>query len=309
LFSKFKRQFDTVFVDVNSADFELDESVNVILSPALYWVKKVTLPVKSLREVKPLLESLFEDILPEGRYSYTAYKEGDEYFIFAYEDKYILDVLAQKGIPFAKINKVYFAQSELASLEDAKKLNEEEIILVQDGVVILLPAKFSKTDEKLDLKDIDLSKHTIALKQFGHIVNEKSLYTIVALFFVMVLLVSSEYIITLNKIDKLQTQREVLFSKYKLKPTMIQNRSLLKRYERTYEAQIKLRKLMATVLSMHLKDGVRLKFVGYKNKKFKLQYMGMKKGQESYIESFFKNRGFTYSAQFKKDIWYVEFKI
>ena len=309
MFSKFKRQFDTIFVDVNSANFELDDSVNVILSPSLYWVKKVSLPVKSLRDVKPLLESLFEDILPDGRYSYTAYKEGDEYFIFAYEDKYILDTLAQKGIPFAKINKVYFAQSELSSLEDAKKLNEEEVILVQDGIVILLPAKFSETDDKLELNGIELSKRTISLKQFGHILNEKSLYTIVALFLVMVLLVLSEYIITLNKVNNLQTQREALFAKYKLKPTMIQNRSLLKKYESTYKSQIELRKLMATVLSMRLKDGQRLKSVSYKNKKFKLQYIGLKKGQESYIESSFKNKGFTYSAQFKKDIWYVEFKL
>ena len=309
MFSKFKRQFDTIFVDVNSADFELDNSVNIILSPSLYWIKKVTLPVKSLREVKPLLESLFEDILPEGRYSYTAYKEGDEYFIFAYEDRYILDLLAQKGIPFSKINKVYFAQSELSSLEGAKKLTQDEIILVQDGIVIVLPAKFSESEEKLDLSELHHSKHTVQLKQFGHIVNEKSLYTIVALFFVMLVLVSSEYFITLNKVHNLQTQQEVLFSKYALKPTMIQNRSLLKKYEGIYKSQIKLRELIASVLAMHLQDGHRLKLVAYKNKKFRLQYVGLKKGQERYIESFFKKKHLLYSAQYRKDIWYVEFKI
>ena len=309
MFWKFKRQVDTVFVDSNSADFHIESSVNVILSPSLYWVKKVSLPLQSLREVKPLLESLFEDMLPEGRYSYEAYKFGEEYFIFAYEDKYILDVLAQKGIPASKINGVYFAQNEFLHLEEAKKIDESDVILVKDDIVILLPANFSAAKNMLDISDIKLSKHRITLKQFGHILNEKSLYTIVALFVVLLLLVATEYIITLNKIDKLQTQRDNIFSKYALKPTMMQNRSLLKGYEASYKRQMHLRKVMALVLGMHLKPTHKVKFIAYKNKKFTLSYSGLKKGDESYIESYFKAKSLSYTAKYKKNIWYVEVKL
>ena len=309
MFWKFKRQVDTVFVDSNSADFHIEDSVNIILSPSLYWVKKVNLPVKSLREVKPLLESLFEDILPEGGYSYVASKSGDEYFIFAYDDKYILDLLAQKGIPSSKINGVYFAQNELLHLQEAKKIDENEVILVKDDIVILLPLQFSPTENILDISDLKLSKNRITLKQFGHILNEKSLYAIVVLFVVLLLLVTTEYIITLNKIDKIQTQRDNIFSKYALKPTMMQNRSLLKGYEESYKRQMKLRNVLAVVLDMHLKSTHKVKFIEYKNRKIMLSYSGLKKGAEQYIEIYFRIKGIKYSAKYNKNIWYVEVKL
>jgi len=309
LFSKFKEQIDTIFVDVNSASFELEKSANVILSPALYWVRKVSLPVKSVREVKPLLESLFEETLPEGIYSYSVYKQGEEYFIFAYEDKKILDTLHSKGIPSAKINAVYFAQSELMNLDEPKKISEEEIILVQDDIVILLPSQFVQDAQRLDVSDVKVSKNAIHLKQFGHIVNEKSLYTIAAIFLVFIVLVGSEYFITLHKAQKLQTQRERIFSLYDLKSTMFQNKSLLRSYEGEYKTQSKLRESMAKILSLSLKSGDKIKAIEYKNKKLKLQFDGVKSGEEGYITAFMKSKGMKYSAKYKGKEWYVEVQL
>lgn len=307
---KFKKQHDTVFVDRDSAVLELEGSVNVILSPSLYWVQKRALPVKSLREVRPLLESLFEDILPDGHYSYVAYKEGDEYLLFAYQDKEILDVLAQKGIPPSKINAVYFAQNELASLDEPKKINNENVIALKDGIVILLPKKFIQTESPLDVSNVSLSKKSISLKQFGHIVNEKSLYKLIALLVVMILLVGSEYIITLHKANRFQTQREELFSSYGLKPTMFQNKALLKKYEAIFKSQTKLRTLLAKALSMKLPSGVKLKVVSYKNKKLKLEYSGVKKGEEHLIKEALQKKGFSSSKEhFNSGSWYVEFAL
>jgi len=306
---KFKRQVDTIFVDSNSADFHVEGSVNVILSPSLYWVKKVSLPVKSKREVKPLLESLFEDMLPEGRYSYEAYKFGDDYFIFAYDDKYILDLLAKKGIASSKINGVYFAQNEFLHLKEAKKIDENEVMLLKDDIVILLPAKFSKAESVVDISDIKLSKNRVTLKQFGNIINEKSLYAIVALLVVLLLLIATEYIMTLNKIEQLQTKRDNLFTKYALKPTMMQNRSLLRGYKEIYTRQMQLRKILAVVLGMHLKSKHKVKFIAYKNRKVIVIYSGLKKGDERYIETYFRAKQLDYSAKYKNNIWYVELKL
>ena len=309
MFSKFKEQIDTVFVDVNSASFELDKSVNVILSPSFYWVRKVSLPVKSLREAKPLVESLFEEMLPEGVYSYSVYKEGDEYFIFAYEDKKILDALHEKGISSAKINAVYFAQSELADLDAPKKISPEELITIKDGVVILLPATFAKDAQALDVSSVKVSKHALHLKQFGHIVNEKSLYKIAAIFLVFIALVGTEYFITAHKIQKLQTQRDKLFSQYGLKSTMFQNESLLKGYEKEYKIQSKLRESIAKILALPLKQGDKIKSIEYKNKKLKLVFDGVKSGQEGYITTLMKSYAMKYKAEFKGDAWYVEVEL
>jgi len=307
---KFKKQHDTVFVDKDSAVFEAEGSVNVILSPSFYWVQKRELPVKSLREVRPLLESLFEDILPAGHYSYVAYKEGDEYLLFAYQDKEILDLLEQKGIPASKINAVYFAQNELATLEEPKKINDESVIVSKDGMVILLPKKFTQTDAVLDVSNIPLSKKSIVLKNFGHILDEKSLYSLIALLVVMILLIGSEYIITRHKVESFQTQREKLFKSYGLKATMFQNRALLKKYEGIYKSQTQLRSLLAAALSAQLPAGVKLKGVSYKNKKLKLEYSGVKKGEKRLIqEAFSKKKLSPTKEHFSGSIWYVEFQL
>ena len=307
MFSKFKKQCNTIFVDKNSADFVVQESVNVILSPSLYWVQKLTLPVKSLREVKPLLESLFEDILPEGRYSYTAYKEGDAYFVFAYEDKVLLDLLQEKGISPAKINSVHFAQSELSRLETPKKVEDGSTIMTQDDVVVLVPQNLVDSKELLDVSNLALSKRSVTLKQFGHIVNEKSLYTVVALFVVLVVLVATQYFITVAKTDKLQTQREEIFAHYHLKPTMIQNRALLKRYEALYRSQLQFRSLMKAILSMKLPNGVSIQRIQLKNKKLQIFYSGLKKGEEKALTRIFTEKNFSYKTGFFKDIFRVEF--
>ena len=87
MFSKFNKQIDTIFLDTICDNFHTDNKVNIILSPSLYWIKKVSLPVKNVKDVKPLLASIFEDILPDGTYNYSAYKNDDAYLVFAYEDK------------------------------------------------------------------------------------------------------------------------------------------------------------------------------------------------------------------------------
>ena len=54
----FSSKAKAFFVDVDSPAYLIEASVNVILSPSMYWVKRVTLPVKYLHEVRPLLPSL-----------------------------------------------------------------------------------------------------------------------------------------------------------------------------------------------------------------------------------------------------------
>ena len=85
---KFNTQLKTLFLDPHSEIEHTDEKVNIILSPALYWVKRQTLPVKYIRDAMKLLPSIFEESVPEGHYSYSAYKDGDTFVLFAYDDKY-----------------------------------------------------------------------------------------------------------------------------------------------------------------------------------------------------------------------------
>lgn len=267
---KFNEQKRVVFLDPNSQlSIKDDEKVEIILSPSLYWVQKIKLPVKYIRDVKKLLPSLFEDILPSGNYNYSAYKnenEDESFFIFAYEDKKIIDLASRFGINSSNISSVHFAQSELSDLEGAVKINDSQSIYVKDGVVTLVPCCWIEESGNIDLENIKLSKHKITLAQFGHIVDNSSLYKIASVLVVFSLLFFSEYFITKQKISAIQEQKSKLYKEYDLKPTMFQNKAILKKYQGIHQNQTTLRQ----ELSKKLKQK-NIKLITYKNNNLKVE--------------------------------------
>lgn len=260
---KFREDKKTIFLDPHTELVVSDDKLNIILSPSLYWVKKVNLPLKYARDAKKLLASLFEDLLPEGIYSYSVYKVPSidgEFFIFAYEDKTILDLLQKQGITSSNISSIHFAQSELDSLEGAMKINETQSIYVKDSVVTLVPCCWIEESGSLDLSDVTLSKHTITLAQFGHIVDNSSLVKIGAIVSAFIVLIWVELFIVNNDISKIQEETSQIFTKHNLKPTMFQNKSLLKKYKTIHNNQTKLREEFTENLKMK-----NIKYITYKN--------------------------------------------
>ncbi|MCF6330915.1 MAG: hypothetical protein L3I99_05145 [Sulfurimonas sp.] len=262
---KFNKDRKTIFLDTYTNIVLGDEKLDVILSPSLYWVKKVKLPVKYVRDAKKLLVSLFEDVLPEGDYSYSTYKEDDEFYIFAYEDKVVLDLLTTQGISPNNISSIHFAQSELDKIEGAIKINEKQSIYVKDSIVTLVPCCWIEENGSLNLKDMKLSKHTISLQHFGHIVDSSSLKKIAAVAIAFIVLILSELFIVKSNINKVQTQTQELASKYELKPTMFQNKAVLKKYKSIHATQTNFRQEMSKALKQK-----NITTITYKNKILKV---------------------------------------
>lgn len=306
---KFNHKINTIFLDTDSKDFFITEKVNVILSPSLYWVKKVSLPVKYIREVKSLIPSLFEDILPEGNYNYFTYKKEDYFFIFAYEDKVILDTLKAKGISPAQVNNVYFAQSEFEEISIPLKINKDKSIYLKDSLVILLPSVWTQAEEVLDIDTVSLSKHFIRLNQFGHIVNNKSLYTLMFILALIISIVGVEYFIVHDKIAKTKSLRDELFVKNNLKSTMIQNRSMLKEYTALHERQMLFRQYTSHILSISLNPKQRLSELTLKENKLLVAFTGVSKGSESDILKTLKSAGVKYTSSLKEDTLHVEISL
>jgi hypothetical protein len=305
----FKSKHQTIFLDPNvEGSFELKpkEKVNVILSPSLYWVQKVSLPLKYVRDVKKLLPSLFEDILPEGSYSYSAYKSGDDFYIFAYEDKIILNTLTKKGVNVASVAKVYFAQSELGNISQSKRVSKDESLFVKDSLLTMVPTAWVESSQELDLQGITLSNHTVVLQQFGHIVDNKSLYKIAAIMLVISLLLLSEYIITSKKVDDILQAKEELFSKYKLKSTMFQNEAVFKKYNFIHKKQMNLRQVMAVFLALRLKPEEKISILELKNGRLYVLFSGVLKGKEQQIKKVLKDKGVIFKDSFKSGNWHLE---
>jgi len=309
---KFKRSINAVFLDPSRSETivcEKGKKLDIILSPKMYWVKKMSLPVSSVREVKKLLPSIFEDSLPFGHYSYYAYKSEDEFILLAYEDKKILDLITSKGISSSDIATIRFAQTEFEALEGALSITDKESMYVKDTLLVLAPTVWLEESRDLVLDALKLSKHTIKLQQFGHIVDNKSLYKIAAVLVALILILIVEIFVASAKSDAILESKDALFAKYKLQATMFQNKSTYDKYSKIYKTQTKLRETIAIFLTMPLKEKQKITLLEYKNNKLFVSIKGVKKESENNLLSKLKAKKLIYKASFNDDTIKVELSL
>ena len=305
----FKSKAQAFFVDIDGPSYEGNESVNVILSPSMYWVKRVELPVKYLRDVRSLIPSLFEEHLPEGKYSYYTYKDGDSFLIFAYNDKEVLDHMAEKGITSANMRNVYLAQSELSTLEAPKKINEKNILSVENGVVVRLPAVMAADAEILDLNGHNFSKHTIHLTRFNQIADKKSQMVFGTILLILILMFGAEWLITSSKVSSIMQKQENVFSEHHLQSTFFQNEAIYSKLNNTFDRQTRIRDIMNLALTLKLKPEERFEQIVLEKRKIVLVIKTPSKAQGERTLLKLKKRFQRTSARFDNGTYVMEIKI
>lgn len=312
MFTKFKRDITTVFLDPlveQTFSYKKGEKINIILSPSIYWVKKLKLPVKSVREVKKLLPSIFEDSLPEGNYSYFVYKKEEDFFLFAYDDKKIFELLSKVNIAYGDVASVHFAQSEFSQMSSAFCVNEKQCMYLKDELLILAPSAWIEEKEKLNLENIKLSHHTIQLQQFSHIVDNASLYKIAAILAVLAIILIVEIFIATAKKEQIVEAKEKLFSKYKLQSTTFQNRSSFEKYSKIDARQKKVREYISYFLNMKLQNGQKIIVISYKDNFMKVTINGVQKAKSTAIMQQLKDKKVKFDVSFMEENMRVEMKI
>ena len=309
----FNAKHKLLFLDPNVDEVALhvEEKVSIILSPSLYWVKKVSLPVSNLRDVKKLLATLFEDTIPDGTYSYSAYKSttDSEYFIFAYEDKKIIDLLLKQNISIANISSVHFAQSEFCEITNAMKINEMQSVYIKDDIVVLVPCCWIEEKGELNLSEITLSKHKVTLQQFGHIVEMKSFYGIVSAMLILILILSIELFSVSSEVQNIVDKKDNIFASYGLKSTTFQNKAILKKYDNIHNKQMLFRKSLASVLSLRLEQNEKMTFFSFKEQTIKVSFSGVAKSKISHITSALKSKGVNFVDHYKNGTLNLEIKL
>jgi hypothetical protein len=302
----FNKKYKTIFLDASTPRVKKSKTVNIILSPSLYWVKKLLLPVQKTSEVKKLLKSIFEETLPEGHYSYSVYQDGDHFFAFAYDDKLIIDLLEQKGIKVSNVAGVYFAQKELSFIETATKISDTQSILLKGDILILLPNAWVAEDGNFNIDNIKLSDHRITLSRYGNIIDTQGFHNIVIILVISILLYAGEWVIINSKISEYSTKKEALFKKAKLKSTMFQNKAMLKKYTKIHTKQISVRDLMSIILSTKLKPSESLTKLIYKDKKLTAYYNAMSKQTINTIKQELRTKKIRFKSDMKEKYYVIE---
>lgn len=296
----------TVFIDTHTPALTGEGSFNIILSPSFYWVKRMALPVKYLREVKKLLPSIFEEILPEGTYSYSAYREEDEYLLFAYSDKLILDALADKGIRPAQIKKVYFAQSEFGGMETPIDLGDGFALSCQNGVVVKLPAVLIEGAQPYDTTGHKLSRQGVELARYAHIADSRSQLLAALSMVLLIALFAFEWAFTASRASAVDAQRAEVFEQHGLQQTRLQNSAVLERLEREYERQRKVRVLTAALLGMKLQQEESLQRYKLEASKMTVEFALSSRARVKTMTTLLDREGAAYQQQYKAGILRLE---
>ncbi len=268
----FNRTTTPLFIDPHTPiQAEAEALFDIILSPSFYWVKRIPLPVKSVREVTRLLPSLFEDTVPEGKYSYYAYKDQELYCIFAYDDKNILDILADKGIYPEQINRVYFAQSEFQDIEEAISIDDHCALDLEERVVVKLPDTLVEQSKPLELKEHQFSEHSIELARYAHIATTKSLINFSLFMGALIMIFALDWIVSSTKISEFDTAPSHLFQEHNLPMTRVQNEAILSSLQKQYHKQMELRRLSAEILNLKLNKKEYITLYDLKGKKLTVE--------------------------------------
>lgn len=306
----FKPKTRIVLFDTRSPMIEMDEMFDIILSPSLYWVKRIELPVKYLHEARRLLPSLFEDTLPKGgEYSYSTYRDGDAYMIFAYDDKAIVRALNEKGIKTAHINKVYLAQSEFGSFEKAISLGGDSVMLVQDGVLIKLPSSFSDDTMQIDLDQHKFSSHHIPLARYSHIADKKSMTLFASFMLILIISLVAEWSIVHTKMIGIDEKRAELFEKYKLKSTMMQNRAILERLESRFGQQTKIRSISTSLFDLKLDEAEKMTHLDIAPEKVKTAFLVASAERVKVIATQLRSAGHIFTKKYSNGVLDLEFAL
>jgi hypothetical protein len=135
----------------------VDELVDIVLTPQNYIVKREKLPITSEYKAKKIAPSIFGNLLEEKeRYSFFVYKDRDSWVFIAYIQDEIIDLLKSVGIASKNINRVFFIQQFYEYINQPIALASEYLLVKLDNIVTIIPKKVLGNEiEYLDFDTIN----------------------------------------------------------------------------------------------------------------------------------------------------------
>ncbi|WP_456480672.1 hypothetical protein [Nautilia sp.] len=267
----------------------IKEPVDIILSPQYYWIKKIEIPVKSLKDAKKIAKSLFQ--LNDG-YIYDAMKIEGKYFAYAINKKLKLNIEKKY------INSIRLAQSELYKY-DVINVSENHSIQKIDDLLFCFPNVKNAPFIDEILPDLKLTNNKVTL--YDRINIDKGLIAAAVTIF---LLLNGGFIIKTikNRISygTLENEKTKLIKRYNLPPTTFQLNSILSSLKKTDKTQTLIRKDLEYITKTPLKKGEKFLNLSFSNKTFTVSVK-----TDRNLDFYFKKR-FKVKSEFKNSLYKAE---
>lgn len=262
---------ELVFAHPSMQPVSLEESVNVMLPPQFYTLKKEALPLRFAYQAKRIAPSLFEGLVEEGRqYEYMVWKEKEEWVFLAYDLEMITTFLLSKGFALENISKLFFAQQSVDLFDKPLLLGEKQALVSLDGTVVVVPRGALSEEEGPSLvfdNSFTPKKGVVLQGAYGSMFSRKQAYMLAAVFALFSLMFFVEGWRYGNNIKAAQAQSQELVEAYPSLESKYKRESIIAKYKTIDTVERKKRDTIKKVSEMIFK-GVILTSLEMNEKRF-----------------------------------------
>ncbi|WP_295419997.1 hypothetical protein [Sulfurovum sp.] len=253
----------------------LSHSVDVMLTPQYYTLKKEELPVKYLYQAKKIAPSLFEGLLEEvGTYEYLVYKEEGKWVFIAYNPGQIRSLLLSKGIKPEEVGKIFFAQQALEHFTAPVLLGEGEALVALDNTVVVVPqAALDEEVKPIPFTNSFTPRTGITLKGMhgGSLLTMKQAIALAVIFIVFAAIFTAEGLRYSKGSNALQAEMQELQEAYPSLQSRIQRESIADKYRSIDSKERRKREIIKSLSGLIFK-GATLTSLLVNDKGFKAQF-------------------------------------
>lgn len=253
----------------------LSESVNVMLPPQFYTLKKEALPLQYAFQAKKIAPSLFDGLLEEDKeYEYMVWKEAEEWVFLAYDLEMITAFLQSKGFALENVSKLFFAQQAVDLFEKPLMLGENEALVSLDHMVVVVPRGALAQDEgpALVFDDSFTPKKGVMLQgAYGSVLSMKQASMLAAIFTLFALMFFVEGWRYSGNAKAGEAQMQELLKAYPSLQSTYTRENIITKYRTIDRAERKKRDIIKAVSGMIFK-GVTLTSLDIDEKGYKVQF-------------------------------------
>jgi len=256
-------------------DEEINENVNVILSPQYYWIKKVEIPVKSLSEAKKIAPSILK--LKPNEFFFSAIKFNNQIFVIAIKKNLKLKI-DKKYIKSIKIAQFEFYDYECINLPNNYSLQKI------DDIFFCFP---KHKDGCICVDDL-LEKISLSPYEFNYLnslnISKSNLILIFSAFILLIISFITKgivYKIELNRINNKYTE----LLKFNLPLNNYQLNSLIFSLENKIKYNKKIKSILKIVQKIPLKENEYIQKIIFNDDKIELSIFS-KRNFDRYFNQF-----------------------
>ena len=253
----------------------LSHSVNIMLTPQFYTLKKEELPLKYLYQAKNIAPSLFDGFLEDAhKYDYLVYREENEWIFIAYDLEAISDFLISKGIKPEQIGKIFFAQQASSSFTAPVLLGEREALVSLDNTVVVIPK--IALDEKSEtlVFDNSFTPKTGVTPQGAHssVLSRKQTIGLAAFFMLFAFMFFVEGWRYSHDSQATQEEMQMLLDEHPSLQSQYTRESIAAKYKTIDQNERKKREIVKTLAGMIFK-GVKVGSFSLNEKAFQVEFI------------------------------------